>query len=54
MHHKRRSRSKRLRLYPKMMLPWYVPLVAKGKQVKERRIDRSEREQRAEVTSSDG
>ena len=37
VHHKRKSKSKRLRFYRKVLCPWYVPLVAKGKTVKERR-----------------
>jgi hypothetical protein len=48
MHHKRKSRSKRPRLYRKKLCPWYWPLVAKGKQVAERRADRTEREQRSD------
>lgn len=49
MHHKRKSRPKRLRHYRKKLTPWYWPLVAKGKQVKERRVDRMEREQHEEL-----
>lgn len=48
MHHKRKSKSKRLRLYRKKLTPWYYPLVAKGKMVKERRANRTEKEQRSE------
>ena len=48
MHHKHKSKSKRLHLYQKRMNAWYWPLVAKGKQVKVRRADRTEKEQREE------
>ena len=49
-HHKRRSKSRRLRLLPKTLEPWYVPLVAKLVTPAERREALREAEQRAELT----
>ncbi len=49
MNHKRKSRSKRLRLHRVKLAPWYRPLVAKGLPVKERRARHTEREQRDDL-----